>query len=269
MSNPAGSGPTREQLNRRLDRERKARQQAEKIAEDATSRLYNTMEELKLLNHALRDFVAIASHDLRTPLTAITGFAAMLHERWELLDEDDKRQFVATIDRSAQSLASLVEDLLTISRLEAGALDTQRSVVVLSQVVNEAMRNFRDRAGEISVRVTDELQVSVDPGHLERIITNYLTNALKYGAPPFSIDAESVDGWVEIRVRDHGDGVPADFVPRLFVRFARAATASTKTGTGLGLSIVRGLAQANGGDAWYEINDPQGSCFVLRLPTAA
>jgi signal transduction histidine kinase len=185
------------------------------------------------------------------------------------LDDDDKRQYIARIERSARSLESLVEDLLTVSRLEAGALDTRRSVVVLAQAINEAMQNFLDRAGEISVQVTQELQVVADPGHVQRILVNYLTNAIKYGAPPFSIDVSQADPWVEIRVRDQGDGVPPDFVPRLFVRFARAATSSVEPGTGLGLSIVRGLAQANGGDAWYELNDPCGSCFVVRLPMVA
>ncbi|MEX0874211.1 MAG: HAMP domain-containing sensor histidine kinase [Actinomycetota bacterium] len=263
------SKPTREQLERRLERERAARHQAEEITEDATTRLYSAMEELKSLNQALRDFVAVASHDLQTPITAVSGFASLLTERWDVLDDADKRRYVATIDRSARSLASLVEDLLVVSRLEASALDTQRSVVVLAQAINEAMQNFLDRAGEISVRVTQELQVVADPGHVQRILVNYLTNAIKYGAPPFSIDVSKADPWVEIRVRDQGDGVPPDFVPRLFMRFARAATSSVESGTGLGLSIVRGLAQANGGDAWYEINDPCGSCFVVRLPMAA
>lgn len=254
---------------RRLERERKARHEAERITEDATSRLYLAMEELKSLNQALRDFVAVASHDLRTPITAVAGFAAILTDTWDELEESDKRRFVATIDRSAQSLASLVDDLLTISQLESGGLDTHRSVVDLADVINEAMQNFLDRAGEISVRITQEIQVEADPAHVQRIVVNYLTNAIKYGAPPFEIVVSREDSWVEIRVRDQGDGVPEDFVPRLFARFARAETAERMPGTGLGLSIVRGLAQANGGDAWYEVNDPRGSCFVVRLPLVA
>lgn len=78
-----------------------------------------------------------------------------------------------------------------------------------------------------------------------------------------------VERWVDIRVRDRGEGVPTEFVPRLFARFARGPTAEAKPGTGLGLSIVRGPAQANGGDAWYELNKPSGSCFVVRLPLVA
>lgn len=254
---------------RRLERERNARHQAEAITEDATRRLYQAMEELRSLNQTMRDFVAIASHDLRTPITAVSGYAALLTESWDVMDDADKLRAVETIDRSAHSLATLVEDLLTVSQLEAGALDTRCEVVVLAEAVRDAMDAFLDRAGEIAVQVTEELCVQADPRHVQRMLVNYLTNAMKYGAPPFSIDASRTGGWIEIRVRDHGDGVPTDFVPQLFGRFTRAATASQRPGTGLGLSIVRGLAQANGGDAWYELNDPQGSCFVLRLPMAA
>jgi signal transduction histidine kinase len=266
---PPAPEPTPEQLQRRLDRERRARHEAESIAESSTGRLYATMEELKSLNQSLRDFVAIASHDLRTPITVVSGYASLLAEQWDAFADDDKRQFAAAIDRSARSLQSLIDDLLTISTVEAGALDTHKAVVELHQVIREAMQSFQDSANEISVSVAEDMRVEADPGHLQRILINYLNNAIKYGAPPFEIDAKTMDPWIEIRVRDHGDGVPTDFIPRLFARFARSAAASGKPGTGLGLSIVRGLAQANGGDAWYEVNEPHGSCFVVRLPSAA
>ena len=112
------------------------------------------------------------------------------------------------------------------------------------------------------------LDLLADRRHLGRILDNYLQNAFKYGEPPVRIDATQVGDMVEVRVLDHGTGVPAEFVSRLFSKFARANTASTKAqqGTGLGLSIVRGLAEANGGHVRYEPNVPHGSCFFVQLP---
>jgi len=120
-----------------------------------------------------------------------------------------------------------------------------------------------------------DLVVWTDPVHLGRIIDNYVQNAFKYGEPPVRIearrrdDASRLSDMVEIRVVDHGTGVPPEFETKLFSKFARADIPSTrnKKGTGLGLSIVRGLAEANGGQAQYQPNAPHGSCFIVLLPT--
>jgi signal transduction histidine kinase len=120
----------------------------------------------------------------------------------------------------------------------------------------------------VTVSCSPDLIVRVDPQDLGRILDNYLQNAFKYGEPPVRIEAARVGDLVEVRFLDHGPGVPPQFVPRLFGRFARADTPATKSqkGTGLGLSIVRGLAEANGGSARYEPGVPDGSCFVVELP---
>ncbi|MGH2678216.1 MAG: sensor histidine kinase, partial [Actinomycetota bacterium] len=107
------------------------------------------------------------------------------------------------------------------------------------------------------------LRVRVDPDHLEQILMNYVSNAMRYGRPPVRIDAGRRDRFVEIVVADSGSGVPPAFVPRLFEEFAQAGRSGT--GTGLGLSIVLGLARAQGGDAWYEAGEP-GARFCVRLP---
>ena len=261
---------TREQLARRLERERRARQQAEQIAEETTTRLYSTLEELKTLNQALRDFVAIAAHDLRGPVTKVLGFAQLLADDWAGFDDTERLTHIRTIERSARSMMGLAEDLLTVSRIEAGALDTRPEIIELESAIRNATEAFRENAAQISTRIADDVRVAADPHHLERILTNVLGNAIKYGEPPFEIDVGKRDGWVEIRICDNGEGVPPEFVPRLFGRFARnEASAQRAPGAGLGLSIVRGLAHANGGDVWYEPNAPRGSCFAVRLPRAA
>src|SRR5262249_20650906 len=108
-----------------------------------------------------------------------------------------------------------------------------------------------------------------DPDHIQRIVGNYISNAIKYGQEPIVTEAASNPPFVDVRVRDCGHGVPDEFVDRLFSKFSRAEQVkAAKPGTGLGLSIVRTLAQANGGDVWYEPNAPAGSCFGVRLPAA-
>lgn len=254
------------ELLKRLERARRAQHEAEAVAEKVTSDLYAAVQELKALNQTLRDFVSIASHDLQTPVTAIVGFTTLLKDRWDTLGDHDRREFLSAIDRNAGQLTRLVVDLLTVSRIEAGAVDTHAEAVAVRRVTELAMLDFAERAAETRVAIDDGIIVVADPSHIQRILTNYLTNAFKYGRPPVHVAATTIDGWVEIRVCDNGDGVPEDFVPRLFSKFARANAARSERGSGLGLSIVRGLAQANGGDAWYEPNRPAGSCFGVRLP---
>jgi signal transduction histidine kinase len=100
------------------------------------------------------------------------------------------------------------------------------------------------------------------------MLVNYLSNAFKYGKPPFTITLAESGGAGVVRVSDNGAGVPPQFVPRLFERFSRGPSVAQAGGTGLGLAIVRELAEAQGGEAWYEPNHPQGATFCLRLPQA-
>jgi len=129
----------------------------------------------------------------------------------------------------------------------------------------------REELGTIAVTCPPELVAVVDPSHLTRILDNYVGNAFKYGDPQVCIEAERVGDFVELRVRDHGPGVPPEFVSRLFTKFGRADTPTTRAaqGTGLGLSIVKALAEANHGDVSYQHNEPSGGCFVVRLPAGA
>ena len=274
-----------ERLQRRLKREHQARQDAEAIAERVTADLYatsrqlehvneellRTNDEVQAANQTMRDFVAVASHDLRSPLTAILGFATALSQFWGQFDDAQKLDFIASIQRQGENLAHIIEDLLTVSKIEAGALEVHPEVVRLRESIAAATETFQARLAEIEITAPPDLAALVDRDHLRRILVNFVGNALKYGVAPVAVEARGHDEWVEIRVRDCGSGVPEEFRPRLFGRFARsdAAKASSVAGTGLGLSIVRGLARANGGDVWYEPNVPHGSLFGVRLPAAA
>jgi signal transduction histidine kinase len=224
--------------------------------------------ELLMANEAIRGFTAAAAHDLRTPLTSIVGFSALLTKNWEAYSDESRRKFVASIDRQSHTMSILVDDLLGLARIDAGGLDTSPELIVLGEAIDRCLELCSRDTGSLTVSCSPDLIVRVDPHHLRRILDNYIQNALKYGKPPARIDATQLGDMVEIRVLDNGPGVPPEFMSRMFDRFARADTLATRAqkGTGLGLSIVRGLAEVNGGQARYEPNLPHGSCFVVELP---
>lgn len=212
-------------------------------------------------------FLAMASHEMRTPLTAIAGFTSTMQEHWSQLAEEQKLDFVSIIDAQAHRMERLVDDLLTLARLESGGLVARPEPVPVAAAVSRTVRELG--ATGVAIDCPARLTALADPDQLQQILTNYLGNAIKYGAEPFHVSAQDAQDAVEIRVTDHGDGVPDAFVPQLFERFARASSNGEIEGTGLGLSITRGLALAQGGDAWYEPNEPHGACFVVQLPAVA
>lgn len=171
--------------------------------------------ELHRLDVLKEDFVSNVSHELRTPLTAISGFAQTLATRWEALPEDDRRDFVRRIHRQALRQRRLVEDLLLMSKLVAGETGARPELVDLGTALREVARSLP--VGDVTVDARG-CSVVADPHHLEQVAANLLTNAVKYGRPPFVVEARRCDETVEIRFRDHGDGVPDAFVPALFER---------------------------------------------------
>lgn len=232
------------------------------------NRVEQANTELQEVNEAIRGFTAAIAHDLHSPLVSIVGFSELLTKSWETFTDEKRQTFVATINRQALNLSMLVDELSTSSSIEGGGMNTSPELIVLAEAIERCLELGSGDTGDVAVSCSGYLIVWVDPQHLERILDNYLQNALKYGAPPVRIEATRVGDMVEVRVLDHGTGVPPEFVSRLFGKFARAETPATKAqkGTGLGLSIVRGLAEANGGQARYEPNVPNGSCFVVELP---
>lgn len=220
--------------------------------------------DLQRMNDSMREFLATASHDLRTPLTTVLGFAQMLAADRGSLPAAQRQDFLDAIVRGATKASRLVEDLLTSSQIQAGAVGGHQEAVDVAEAVTEAGR----MAGvDASSSIEAGVAVLVDRHHLERMLINLLINASRYGHPPIEVRAVRRGSEVDVRVVDAGGGVPDHFVPRLFDRFARA-TPTGGEGIGLGLSIVRGLAEANGGDAFYETADHGGAEFGIRLPAA-
>lgn len=241
------------------------RQIVETVALRATMEALNAAnEQLRMHDRMRTHFLAMASHELRTPLTSITGFASTMVDRWDDLEDMQKRMFVQIIHEQGERLARLVNDLLAMTRLEGGQYPVTPRPVHLCEILQHA----RLAAGlpQLELDCDAELVAVADAHAVEQIVLNLLSNARRYGEPPFRIEARSEDGSVLVSVIDEGPGVPEEFVPHLFDKFTQApGQAPDPSGTGLGLSIVDGLASAQGGEAWYEPNTPTGSRFVIRL----
>ena len=225
-------------------------------------------EELRELDELKAQFVALASHELRTPAAVVHGIAQTLHVRGDELSPGQLRELRKTLHEQTDRLRRLVDQLLDLSRLEATGGRIQPRPVLIRQRVDELVLMVAgERAPEVSVEVEPELEEVLDPGAFDRIVSNLIVNAFRYGAPPVSVRAERRDRHFRLRVEDHGGGVPPEFVPRLFERFTRgSASQREQGGAGLGLAIAKSYANAHGGDLFYRELEPHGACFELVVP---
>jgi signal transduction histidine kinase len=229
---------------------------------------WHVERELKAAVEQRDTVLAVAAHELRTPLAVILGMAEILRDGWAGLSEDRRLHLVDLIATQAHHLRVVVRKLLTLSRIEAGVLGAEPVTFDPSELVLSRLPELGDRSRDVRVACPAGLVAYADPDHLWQILANYFENAFKYGTPPVEVSATERDGWVELRVCDLGPGVPDELVPRLFDRFSRGPEAQRQAeGAGLGLSIVRSLAEAGGGEAWYEPGEPAGACFCVRVPS--
>jgi signal transduction histidine kinase/serine/threonine protein kinase/tetratricopeptide (TPR) repeat protein len=236
----------------------------------ALDELQRVNDQLRVVDELKSDFVAMVSHELKSPLTSILGYCSMLLRRWDDVTVEQRFNFVEVIEQQAQRLSKLVHDLLEMSHIESGHLDTRPQPVRLRELVHHVANSYATPLDGLIIDIADAVRAVADPEHLQRVVINLLDNAYKYGAAPVSVTASVADGQVRLVVADAGDGVPEEFRPRLFEKFAQASSGPTRQSgsTGLGLSIVRGLAQAMHGEVSFEPGDPTGSKFIVLLPAA-
>ena len=223
---------------------------------------------LERANEVMANFVALAAHELRTPVTIIHGLVQTLNHLSARLPEVQKEELRETLEAQTARMASLVEQLLDLSRLDAEAIEVRPQPVELAARVREVVRAAAGaRADEIVVDLPPG-EVTVDPVVLDHIVTNLVTNALRYGEAPVRITASAANGHVRLAVEDAGPGVSRELEETLFDRFTRGGPSRDRVaGTGLGLAIARAYAQAHHGDLVYERGRPTGARFVLELPT--
>lgn len=230
---------------------------------------HETRLALERANEVKTNFIALAAHELRTPMTTIHGFVTTLHHLADRLDDEQREQVRTALIQQTQRMAQLVEQLLDLSRLDADAIEINPGRVRVREQLEEIVAAIAPDPGAVEIDAAADTVALVDRDAIDRIVTNLVTNAFRYGSPPVVIRAAQTDRHFRIVVEDNGTGVPAPFVPDLFERFTRSEHArGTASGTGLGLAIARSYARAHGGDLLYEDAVPHGARFQLVIPTA-
>jgi two-component system sensor histidine kinase KdpD len=226
-----------------------------------------TADKISAADRLRSALLSAVSHDLRTPLASAKAAITSLRSPDVAFGPADREELLATADESLDRLIGLVENLLDMSRLQAGVLGVHTQPIsvadVLPRVIDDA------GGGPVTVRVPDDLpEVRADPALLERILVNVLANAVRFSPPgrPPTITAQESGDEVEVHVIDHGPGIPAEAREVVFQPFQRLGDRDTGTGVGLGLALSRGLAEAMDGTLQPETTEGGGLTMVLRLP---
>ncbi|MHC1764837.1 MAG: sensor histidine kinase [Verrucomicrobiia bacterium] len=234
------------------------------------------LTRLKQLENTRKDFVANVSHELRTPLSLIKGFAETLLEG----AKDDPVvavRHLRTIQKHADRLTYLIEDLLTISQLESKQAVLRPEPIALRAAVQHVADDLQAKGGEKKAEIRNEVPegcfVQADAARLEQVLFNLVENALKYGQPDglVVISGREHEGQIEVWVQDDGPGIPIDAQSRIFERFYRVDRARSREtgGTGLGLAIVKHIVLAHGGTVRVRSQPGQGATFYFTLPPAS
>src|SRR5215468_426460 len=229
--------------------------------------------KLEMLERVRQEFLSNVSHELRTPLAAITAYAETLLDGG-VNDPDNSLRFLHTIQRNAERMKALVNDISELSAIESGAVRLAIERLPLRQVVGDVFSGLAPRAAKHGValhnQVAEDFYVDADRRRLDQILINLVDNAVKFNHPGGAVTVLAADseGGQTIKVRDTGPGIPPEHLPRVFERFYRVDKARSREagGTGLGLAIVKHLALAHGGEAYVASEVGAGSEFSIKLP---
>jgi len=237
----------------------------------------NDVTRLRRLEGIRRDFVANVSHELKTPITAIRGSAETLADG-ALDTPDEARRFVAIVAKQADRLNSIIDDLLSLSRIEQESeregivLEPGHIRPVLESAISACNHAAQEKQIDVNLNCSHDVKAKINAPLLEQAIVNLLTNAIKYSDKEsrVMVDAVQFRDSIQLKVQDWGRGIPAEHLPRLFERFYRVDKARSRDqgGTGLGLSIVKHIAQAHGGEVAVYSRLEEGSSFTISLPLA-
>ncbi|MFT3783453.1 MAG: ATP-binding protein [Nibricoccus sp.] len=229
----------------------------------------------KKLEAVRKDFVANVSHELRTPLSVIKGYAETLVDEHQTMSLADREKFLRTIQRHTERLNSLLEDLLTLSRLESVNPGLRRESTNLAELLTSVVDDFRARPAAANHKIEAIFPpvigpLLIDPLKITQVCENLIDNALKYTPKGTLIEVSSTirDGKIQVTVRDNGPGIPEVDLPHIFERFYRVdkGRSREKGGTGLGLSIVKHIVQLHGGQVSVTSKLGEGTAFSFTLP---
>jgi two-component system phosphate regulon sensor histidine kinase PhoR len=275
-----GGGPVEGEIVLRRDGERHLQVHATGLQGPEQQRLgallvLNDVTRIRRLESLRRDFVANVSHELRTPITSIKGFVETLHTE-PPDDPEVASRFLAIVNRQADRLQAIIDDLMALSRLEQDSSITElaREGTPARELLQEAIDVATARRGDdlkdVRLECPDDLVLEVNAPLLEQALVNLVDNALKYSgdATEIVVSARVEADDVVIAVRDDGRGIAPMHLPRLFERFYRVDKARSRNlgGTGLGLAIVKHIAQAHGGEVTAASTLGEGATFTIRLP---
>ena len=236
--------------------------------------VFHDLTRLKQLENTRQEFVANVRHELRTPLSLIKGFVETLLDGAKN-DPELSTRFLKMIEKHTDRLTYLIEDLLTISRLESGQIVMNLQGLTLRAEAERVLDDLQSRAVEKQVAVQNEIPATLsaraDADRLHQVVFNLVENAIKYGRQSgrVTIGAKSTgDKKVQVWVQDDGPGIPPESKDRIFERFYRVDRARSREsgGTGLGLAIVKHIVQAHGGEVWVKSDLGTGSTFFFTLP---
>ncbi len=237
----------------------------------AEARIYAALEKERELNELKSRFVSMASHEFRTPLSTILSSASLLTRYTQPQHEERKSKHIARIQSSVRNLVGILEDFLSLDKLEAGKIRCQpmdlKLIDVIEEVVGDMELNLKkDQRIEVDNQVVD--QVHLDPKLLRNILINLVSNAIKYSpeGSVVGIDTHTEADFIFIRVKDQGIGIPKEEQVHLFDRFFRAGNVTNIQGTGLGLNIVQKYLGLMQGEITYKSEESVGSEFTVKLP---
>jgi signal transduction histidine kinase len=241
------------------------------LEEGALAILRDVTEE-RQIERAKAEFIANASHELKTPLFALSGYLEMLEDED---DEEVRKAFLKDMQAQTERLKNLARTLLDLSRLDANAITFRLEEVDLEELLHELKRDFAYTGREIRIHAEEDVPpVKTDSIQLQRMLAILLDNALKYSsngsneeeAPPVDLDLYKENGYALVSVRDRGCGIPETEIPHIFDRFYRAQGSSRADGTGLGLALAGEISHHLGGDIFVESEPNRGSTFSVELP---
>ena len=236
------------------------------------SQLY---EHTKSLARLKSEFVAVVSHEIRTPLTSVKGAVELLADAAYFNNTEQQAKLLAIAHANSDRLLVLINDILDFSKLESSSLpmslERQQLGPVVEQAVNSMRTVLEDRGIDLSIELPPVLpDLHIDAGRVTQVLTNLLSNAIKFSPRGGAIEVRGAlwEGAVRVSVRDHGEGIEAHSLPKLFQKFSQIDTSATRRagGAGLGLVICKGIVEQHGGRIWVESTSGEGSTFHFTLP---